>query len=284
MGGIILPNGSEIHAAFTRACNKRCVFIAGLSGVGKSLYIQQLAQMADKAGRVVHLLQWDVTREAFQTPEILGKYPEKNGVTHSAIRKAVGLWARSGVIKWHAEFSAEENILIGELPLVGNRLVELVQTIDDVAEPLLSSDKTHFLVPVPSVALRQHILSRRSNSIANPQHEREALDAPPEIVQLNWQQVWNMVNTLGLCETSNKGVEYDPEIYSLAYAYLLQNRHFDCLNVAEIFPVVSSVYELGVVKTELAASKAEVASIFELIESTYTQQQIEHVTAHWYDM
>ena len=284
MRDVILPQGSGIYAAFAQACNKRCVFIAGLSGVGKSLYIQQLANMADKAGRVVHLLQWDVTREAFQTPDIMRKYPEVDGVTHAAIRKAVGLWARAGVMRWHKEYSAEEHILIGELPLVGNRLVELVQIMDDEVESILASDNTHFLVPVPSVELRQHILSRRSNSISEPRHEREALDAPPVIVNLNWQQVRDMAGTLGLCDPGKTDTEYDPEIYSRAYAYLLQHRHFNCLPVDEIFPVVSSVYELGVVKTELSASPSEVVSIFERIDNTYTPQQLEFVTAHWYDM
>jgi len=284
MSDVILPEGSEIFTAFAHACNKRCVFIAGLSGVGKSLYLQQMAIMASEAGRVVHLLQWDVTREAFQAAKTMRKYPERDGVTHAAIRKAVGLWARAGVMKWHNKYSSQEHILIGELPLVGNRLVELVQIIDDEVEPLLSSDNTHFLVPVPSVKLRQHILSRRSTSISEPQHRREAYDAPPAIVNLNWQQVRDMAVALGLCTPSDSDSEYDPEIYSRGYAHLLQHRHFDCLPVDEKFPITGSVYELGVVKTELLASKAEVAEIFEHIDYTYTPQQLELATARWFDM
>ena len=277
---IILPKGSAIHAAFLDASCKRVVFFAGLSGVGKSLYIQQLAKMAAGKGRVVHLLQWDLTREAFQTPQIMQKYPEVNGLTHAAIRKAVGLWARKGITKWNEEYPAEEHILIGELPLVGNRLIEVVQSMDDAAEPLLASAATRFIVPVPSVELRNHIVSRRSNSISMPQHKREALDAPPAMVELNWQQVLQMAQSLQLCNVTSDA--YDPEIYSRAYAHLLQKRHFECLQIDVALPVVGSVYELGVVQTELSATASEVADIFAQLERDFTPQQLKQAVDNWY--
>ncbi len=277
---IILPTGSAIHKALMEASNKRIVFFAGLSGVGKSLYIQQLAKISASRGRVVHLLQWDLTREAFQTPEIMHKYPEINGLTHAVIRKAVGLWARRGIAKWNEEYCAEENILIGELPLVGNRLIEVVQSIDDAIEALLASELTRFIVPVPSVELRQYIVSRRSNSISKPQHERELHDAPPAMVELNWQQILDMSQLLGLCEASSGA--YDPDIYARAYAYLLQNRQFRCLRIDAALPVVGSVYELGVVRSELSATAADVADIFAQLERDFTREQLQQDVEHWY--
>ena len=54
--------------------------------------------MAHEKGRTVHLLQWDVTRASFEMPEVLARYPEIDGVSHAMIRKAMGLWARDGVV------------------------------------------------------------------------------------------------------------------------------------------------------------------------------------------
>ena len=76
MSEIILPTDSNIFITFQKlAAQQRMVFLAGLPGTGKSLLIQQLAIMAQQAGRVVDLLQWDVTRAAFETAAILQKYP-----------------------------------------------------------------------------------------------------------------------------------------------------------------------------------------------------------------
>jgi len=43
------------------------VLLVGLPGTGKSLLLKQLALLARQSGRVVHRLQWDVTRGAFET-------------------------------------------------------------------------------------------------------------------------------------------------------------------------------------------------------------------------
>ena len=141
--GIILAADSTIYKTFEEALDKRMVFFAGLSGVGKSLYIQQFSQMAANAERTIHLLQWDVTREAFQSEEVLAKYPEIGGVTHPMIRKAVGVWTRQGIAQWHKQYPEAEHILIGELPLIGNRLMEIVQQHSDEVEPLLELSLIH---------------------------------------------------------------------------------------------------------------------------------------------
>ncbi|MCB0062552.1 MAG: hypothetical protein KDE19_10575, partial [Caldilineaceae bacterium] len=132
------------------ATEQKLVLFAGLPGVGKSLFLQQMALLAHEAGRTLHLLQWDVTRAAFETPEIMARYPEINGVTHAAIRKAVGLWARNAVNEWHSNHAAAADLLIGEVPLIGNRLIELVQPIDDAVEPLLAGEQCTFVLPVPT--------------------------------------------------------------------------------------------------------------------------------------
>src|SRR4051812_33410477 len=120
---LVLPRDSALYQALAGAARqRRCVFFAGLPGVGKSLLIQQVALLAREAGLQVHLLQWDVARGAFETPEILARYPEIDGITHAAIRKAAGLWVRQAVQAWDRQYADPSHLLIGEAPLVGNRL------------------------------------------------------------------------------------------------------------------------------------------------------------------
>ena len=116
--------------------------------MGKSLLLQQLSLIAGEVGRRVHLLQWDVARGPFETPEILARYPETDGVTHAVIRKAAGLWAREAVGAWQRRHADPRDLLIGEVPLIGNRLIELVQRRDDEVEGLLAGEGSVFLIPV----------------------------------------------------------------------------------------------------------------------------------------
>jgi predicted AAA+ superfamily ATPase len=91
---LVIPISSQLYQVLKElAQTRRMVFITGLPGVGKSLLIQQLALIAKGFGRNVHLLQYNVAREPFETEPTILKYPEVEGVTAPAIRKAVGLWA-----------------------------------------------------------------------------------------------------------------------------------------------------------------------------------------------
>src|SRR3954454_22550721 len=186
----VLPADSELyrrlHAA---AVERRCVFFAGLPGVGKSLLLQQLSLIAHEVGRRVSLLQWDVARGAFETPEILTRYPEIDGVTHAAIRKAAGLWARGAVGAWDRAHPDRQEILIGEVPLIGNRLIELVQQRADGVEVLLAGEGTVCLIPVPSREVRRAIEAARVREMAAPSHERELANALPGLVQSFWEEV-----------------------------------------------------------------------------------------------
>src|SRR4051812_26851378 len=151
----ILSPDSELYRRLrVAATERRCVFFAGLPGVGKSLLLQQTSLIAQEVGRRVHLLQWDVARGPFETPELLGRYPETDGVTHAVIRKAVGVWARGAVAAWEQAQPDHEDILIGEVPLIGNRLIELVQRQTDEVEGLLAGEGALFLIPVPSREVR----------------------------------------------------------------------------------------------------------------------------------
>ena len=103
---LVIPIASNLYKILQRhAESKRMIFFTGVPGVGKSLLIQQLALIANAAGRTVHLLQYNLAREPFETELNIQKYPEIEGVTDPAIRKAVGQWAREAIVGWHERHS-----------------------------------------------------------------------------------------------------------------------------------------------------------------------------------
>ncbi len=286
MTHIILPSDSDIYRAFQQmAAQKRMLFFAGLPGTGKSLLLQQMALLAQAAGRTVHLLQWDVTRAPFETAVHLARYPEVDGVTHAAIRKGVGLWARTAVQRWQEQYDNPQHILIGETPLIGNRLVELVQVHEDGAESLLQSEAAQFIVPAPSTRVRAVIEAARAKSIAKPQHEREAADAPPNVLQMLWQDVNQLAYKLGVVnQTNEEQTSYDTAVYTGIYQYLLRHRHQQTFIIDEIYSTHGSVYEVENIGSELMASPAEVDEIMQMIEQTYTPETLATAVAHWYEV
>ncbi len=103
-GDLVIASRDDLEAALdSLARHHRMVFFAGLPGVGKSLFIRELARVAHAMGRTVHSLQWDVARPAFLSPAILARYPERDGVAHPIVRKGVGQWVRQAVLRWHRE-------------------------------------------------------------------------------------------------------------------------------------------------------------------------------------
>lgn len=255
---LVLPRESHVFQTLHRAVlERRCVFFAGLPGVGKSLMIQQAALLAQEAGRPVHLLQWDVARGAFETPGILGRYPEVDGVTHAAIRKAVGLWAREAVRQWDQAHPEDRHLLIGETPLIGNRLIELAQRRDDDVEPLLAGRQTLFLIPAPSREVRQAIEAARAREMADPRHDRERANAPPTLVRAHVEEINRVAGRLGL-PASRSGGDYDPDVYVGVYRRLLRFRHAAVLPLTSVLPVRVSPYDLGGVASELRPTRYDV--------------------------
>ncbi len=282
MTKLVIATDSPIYQQFQQligSCNM--VFFAGLPGVGKSLLLQQFALMATQARRKVHLLQWDVTRSAFETPTILDKYPEIDGVTHACIRKAVGMWARQGVKTWLDNHPTPEHILIGEVPLIGNRLIELVKQHDDPAEAILADDKTHFVIPVPSKHVRDVIESSRQQTIASPQHEKESKDAPPNVLQALWEDCFTTAKALDApnCEDT---LDYQPHVYQWMYEYLLQHRHALVLPIDMVFQPTGTVYNVDGILGELKATPDEAQQIMRQIEADHTPQSIQDSVLKWY--
>jgi hypothetical protein len=256
------------------------VFVAGLPGAGKSLLVQQAALLAADLGRSVHLLQWDVARLAFDTPEILARYPETDGVTHAAIRIAAGRWARGAVLRWHRAHPEPEHLLIGETPLAGERLMELARTRDDALEPLLASDATLFLIPVPSREVRRAIESARGREMSAPVHERDAASAPPHLVQSHWDELEAVADALGIARTALPGT-YDPELYARVYLELLRDRRALVVPIARVIPLEGTVHDVPPGAREIAPSAAEVETAI-ATQMARSDDEIERDAAEWF--
>ncbi len=254
----ILPPKSAIHARLITligVCDR--VFFAGLPGVGKSLLLQQMALLAAEAGREVALLQWDVLRQPFETP----RYPLQAGATHPLVIRAAGNWLRAQLPNLTCD------LLIGELPLIGGRLIELAQTRDDAAEPLLRTARTQFVVPVPSREVRASIEAKRAQTIAAPRHANEADDAPPNILRALWRDLQTLAQTLDLAKQP-RDQAYCPETYAAVYLQLLRHRHASLLPVEMLLPTRGSVYAHLAELPQLRATPDEAQAALRQAESS----------------
>jgi hypothetical protein len=278
---IILSPESALFGALNQAAQAhRCIFFAGLPGVGKSLLLQQQAHLGQAAGRVVHVLQWDVARGAFETPALLARYPEVNGLTHPAIRRGVGLWVREAVRHWDATHAAPEHLLIGETPLVGNRLVELAQAHTDAVEPLLAdTQRTLFFIPVPTRDVRHAIEHSRQQELASPRHARETANATLGVLALLWGELERAAALLGMPPAAPG--EYDPDLYLEVYRRVLRHRHSRALPINHVLPVSTSPQELDGIASELRADPRDVARITAALASS-SSSQLEQDVAAWY--
>ena len=279
---LVIPISSNLYSTFQNLAQQhRIIFISGLPGTGKSLMAQQLALIANEVGRKVHLLKYNFARRPFETERNLAKYPEIEGVTDPTIRKAVGLWAREAVHRWHEQHPEPEHLLIGELPLIGNRLTELIKEYKDDTEPLLTSDQTLFVVPIPSWEVREVIEETRARTLADPQHELERLEAPPNVLQALWEEVNGVARQIGLTKASPQ-TPYNPYIYGGVYEALLQHRHVQTILIDQILRPTQSVYDLDEMINQLQATAEEVDHFMGLVERSYTARELQRAVAEWH--
>jgi hypothetical protein len=278
---LILPPGSPVHRMLSGAVqNCKAIVFAGLPGVGKTLMLQQTALLSRAAGRPLHLLQWDIARQAFETPGILARYAEVEGTTHAAIRKAAGLWVRGAVAEWAEAHRSDDALLLGEAPFVGNRLIELARRESDTAECFLAARSTEFMIPAPTLVVRRAIEVMRAREIEQPRHAREAANAPPNLLTLLMQELRAAGAALGVPGARSEG-GYDPDVYTAVYLRLLEHRHARALTIDECWPVVSSPYDLDIGVTELRPNPAEVAAALGRVEALGALE-LERAVRQWY--
>ena len=270
-----------MHQTFTGLIDRaERVFFAGLPGVGKSLLLQQLSLMAQRAGRQVHLLQWDTARQAFETP----KYPLRYGATHPMVIKAVGVWLRQALVDWNKTHPQPDSLLIGEAPLIGGRLMEIVRPQADDAEAMLKAEGTQFVVPVPSKEVRKIIEASRERTIARPQHENEIHDAPPDLLRALWQDLHRVAVRLRLTQATSDTGTYSPTIYVAVYRHLLQHRHVQILTVDEPLKPSASVYELDGALPRLHATAAQAHELLAHLAAMTSVEQAQTAAARWHEV
>lgn len=277
---------ARLHAL---ARTQRLVFFAGLPGTGKSLLSQQLAHIAHAQGRSIHLLQWDVARPVFEAHPDAQRYPVVDGVTHSVIRRAVGLWARQALGAWQQRCAASQHLLIGETPFVGHRLIELARPSPDTVEPLFTAPDCCFVIPVPSPAVRAFLAAERQRRSRRPLHQREREDAPPAVLHALWQQLAEVAVQLGIRPAPGApeaDVPYDPIVYQRVYQHLLQHRHVEVMPVETILPTATtSVYDFAIPYQDVLPTAAEVAHYLRLVVQHYPELHVlDAEIAQWYQM
>ena len=283
---VIIPPTSQLYMMFNRLLdNQRIVIFTGLPGVGKSLLINQLAHLAYFSGHKVHLFQWDVLRNAFMTDRIASLFPDTDGITHSVIRRAAGLWVRQVVAKWHQEHLGEKSILIGEAPLIGNRLLELVLPRNDAAESILLEESTRFVLPIPSRRIRRMMETARQASIKNPRDSRELSDAAPEVLKALWMELLRAARALNIPtppESSNE--EYDPKTYESVYLQVLKHRRYEITRIdIRLSAHDRSVYTFDMPIKELIPNVSEVSHSIEEVEHSYPNlNELEQEMGEWY--
>ncbi|MEM7347439.1 MAG: hypothetical protein AAF485_24635, partial [Chloroflexota bacterium] len=254
----------------------------------KSLLLQQMALLAYQQGRTVHLFQWDVVRQPFETHDyVLEHYPEIDGVTHAMVRKAAGLWIRQAVGAWYQAHPEETHLLVGEAPLIGGRFMELARSQTDFVEAFLSDPQTTFATVIPSIEIRHLIEGRREASSANPQHEREQADAIPVVMRDSWMDIYNAGAQLGLNATAQHPYEaYEPDIYQGVYQHLLKHRQRQPLMLdIKLETAETSVYDLGFQPQELIPHQEDVLTYLADAEQRYPDATaLQQASETWYQL
>ncbi len=260
------------------------VFFTGLPATGKSFLLRQQCLSAKEAGRSVHLLRWDSSLSAFLTKDNLAKYPEIGGTSNPIIRHAANLWGRQAVARWHTTVREPDALLIGEVPILGNRFSELVQARSDDIETLLASETVEFLFPIPSNRLRERLEAIRRASFASPRHPDEAKDAPPSTMEWAWRITRSKAIELGLVGASDTRSDagYDSATNKRFFEYLLQHRNAQALLVDEIFPSESSAHDLDGNIVELIATPSEAAEAIALAKEAMNVGKINQNLDNWY--
>jgi hypothetical protein len=206
------------------------------------------------------------------------------------------MWARDAVGQWHQQFSDPDDLLVGELPLIGNRLIELAQRRSDSVEALLAGEETLFLIPVPSREVRQVIEAARTREMASPIHERERANAVPSLVQALWEEIAAVGRALAIRPTrleagAGAGPEaeaesswergFDPELYAVVYERLLRHRRTARLDVTSALPVQASVYDALDVASELVPTSHDVERIMAEV-GVLPEAEVERDVAGWF--
>ncbi len=258
------------------------VFFTGLPASGKSFLLRQQISISVSLGRRVHIIRWDTGLASFQTDDILASYPDVSDGTHPLVRKAAGLWGRRALARWLAANADPNDMIVGEVPIIGNRFSEFIQTQTDQVEPVLASEETTFIYPVPTKNLRANLEAIRRSTFANPRHPDEARDAPPSTMELAWRLTCAKAAELGLISEADGHSPYEEMIYVRFFEHLLQHRNAIRIGVDTIFSDAASAHEIEANIPELRASPDDVRCAIAEIEDAFTFEEAARDVENWY--
>lgn len=258
----------------------QCVVVVGLPGTGKSLLVRELARAAAEAGRRNALLQWDVCRESWDThPAALTKYPEIDGVTHKAIRVAMGAWLRSAVGNWFATHEPGTDLLVVEAPHIGGRFSELAHVIQDDAEPHLQGAGVLFVVVAPNRELQLTLRNQRATDLQKNGDGYEHKNASPDLLDELTEELRGPARDLGLSQSDRPG--YDPELYATLMQHVLRHRRTLVVRPDRLFDVTGSVYTLATNTERLWPVEAQVNRSLAYADSL-TGTELEKHVGDWF--
>ena len=278
----VIPSSSKVYQQLEQSASvAKAVVFTGLPGVGKSLYISVFKQLALQLKRNVTIVQWDVARKAFETPEILQRFPMGDGTVHDGIKLCAGRWLTNEVSDWLSSAGTEDLLLI-EAPLVGHRFIELATLKEDASlEKFLSSDSCHFLCPIPSSEVRQKIEELRIAQVA--EDAKVWMGAKPSVMLMLWKMICGIANEMGRNIPMDGQPEYDSEVYEFVFRKILKHRTFIPLYIEEVFDVnIEDEHDLH--HMDSLQTTAHEANLIgkEIMEVYKENSQITEIVKGWY--
>lgn len=279
----MIPTDSEVYLRLEGLVSSSSILvISGLPGVGKSLYVNQVIEIAKAKHRKVTVIQWDVARKAFETDELSKLFPMGEGVVHNGVKLCAGSWLKDTVAEWIRNHNVENDFLLVEAPLVGHRFVEIMQVQDDEEiESFLASEKMKVFVPIPSREVRNKIEEARMAQV--DEGANSWMGAKPSVMLLIWKELCQLANDLGKNIDVTGQPSYDPEVYEFVFHKVLQNRHFVPIVIDEVFEIdmqdEKELHDNGSLMPDLGSAN----SIGEEIKTSYPElSEIDSVIDNWY--
>lgn len=279
----IIPETSPVFQSLKKAAlSAKAVVFSGLPGVGKSLYINQFKNIAAAEGRSITVIQWDVARKAFETPEISARFPMGEGVVHNGVKLSVGLWLLDTIKKWLERHNQNEDLLLIEAPLVGHRFIEIAKIQeDDSLEQFFKSEQFQVICPIPSKSVRAKIEADRAAQVA--EDAKVWTGAKPSVMLMLWKMICGIANEFGRKIPMDSQPPYDPEVCEFVFGKVLKHRHFIPLHVDEVFEV-NIEDEKDLHNTGSLAADVPSANHFAklIMEAHPSDETIDAVVKDWY--
>lgn len=279
----IIPENSSVFQQLAQVAKAaKVVALSGLPGTGKSLYMNQFKQIAESLGKTVTVIQWDVARKAFETPEIFARYPMGDGVVHNGVKLSVGYWLMDTLKTWLEENESPQMQLLIEAPLVGHRFIELAQIqADKQLESFLQTDDFQMIVPIPSTEVRAKIEADRRAQLADD--ATTWMGAKPVVMLQLWKMICGIANKFGRAISMEGQPAYDPEICAFVFAEILKNRHFVPLHINEVFDVsITNEHDLHQLNSLSADTNLANAYMQYTAKKYPTNEALNQVVNAWY--